>query len=41
MHVPAEARHLMELHGLKNYEGWPAWDKPDGYERLRRFLGLA
>jgi len=41
MHVPAQARHLMELHGLTAYEGWPVWDTPGGYERLCRFLGLA
>jgi hypothetical protein len=41
IHVPAPARHLMELHGLTAYQGWPAWDTPGGYERLCKFLGLA
>lgn len=41
MHIPAVARHLMELHGLTTYQDWPAWDAKGGYERLRRFLGLA
>jgi len=40
MHVPAQARHLMEIHGLTAYENWPAWDSPGGYETLCRFLGF-
>jgi hypothetical protein len=40
INVPRQARHLMELHGLSDYVGWPAWDTPGGYERLCRFLGL-
>ena len=40
VHVPAQARHLMELHGLTTYENWPAWDSPGGYETLCEFLGF-
>jgi hypothetical protein len=40
VHVPAQARHLMELHGLTDYEGWPAWDTPGGYDTLCEFLGI-
>ena len=38
--VPAQARHLMELHGLTTFECWPAWDTPKGYENLCEFLGV-
>jgi len=41
VHVPAQARHLMELHGLSAYQDWPAWDTPGGLENLCRFLGVA
>jgi hypothetical protein len=38
--VPIEARHLMEAHGLTEVEGWPAWNDPDDFERLRALLGV-
>jgi hypothetical protein len=30
----------MEAHGLTEVEGWPAWNDPDDFERLRALLGV-
>jgi len=39
--IPAQARHLMEVHGLTDYAGWQVWNHPGDYEKIADFLGMA
>ncbi len=38
--IPAQARHLMEGHGLTEYVGWQVWNDPGDFEKLRDFLSV-
>ena len=40
VNIPAQARHLMEGHGLTEYVGWQDWNHPGDFEKLRNFLGV-
>jgi len=38
VHVPAPARHLMEVHGLTEVTNWQVWNHPGDFENLLDFL---
>jgi hypothetical protein len=40
VHIPAAARHLMEVHGLVENPDWKVLDQPWEYARLQSFLGI-
>jgi hypothetical protein len=39
--IPAQARHLMEVHGLAEISDWQVWKYPGDYEKLADFFGVA
>jgi len=40
VNIPAQARHLMEGHGLTEYVGLQVWNNPGDFEKLRDFLSV-
>ena len=40
VNIPAQARHLMEGHGLTEYVGLQVWHNPGDFGKLRDFLGI-
>ena len=38
--IPAQARHLMEVHGLTEYVVWQVWNHPGDLDKMRGFLDI-